>query len=112
MNIFMNEDYLGNITTIIKALSMIIAGWTIGRLAAYGLNLPVSEAELSEFIGSIILLILAWLDAKYPNTFMDKSRKTPTKEILDDASDTIDAFDSAIKEAEEPAEVVGDDDSQ
>lgn len=112
----MNEDHIGNITTIIKAFSMLIAGWTIGKLAAFGLNLPVTESELSEFIGAIILLVLAYFDAKYPNTFMEKPVSTPTKEILEDAGETIDAFDSAIKETEDNTEleleVVDGDDSQ
>ena len=48
---------------------MIIAGWAIGICVAHGLNLPITEAQLSEIIFMIITAILAYLDSKYPNTF-------------------------------------------
>ena len=47
---------------------MWIAGWFIGLLISQGLNLPISEAQLSEVISAIIFIILGYIDAKYPNT--------------------------------------------
>ena len=63
------ENITGNITTLIKYICMIIAGWTIGIAVSHGLNLPITEAQLSEIIFMIITAILAYLDSKYPNTF-------------------------------------------
>ena len=60
---------IGNLSTIIKIISMWIAGWFIGLLISQGLNLPISEAQLSEVISAIIFLALGYVDAKYPNTF-------------------------------------------
>ena len=48
---------------------MMIAGWTIGISVSHGLQLPITEAQLSEIIFMIITTILAYLDSKYPNTF-------------------------------------------
>lgn len=61
-------NYIGNISTIIKTISMILAGWVIGTLAANGLDLGVDEETLSQIIGSIIFFILAYIDAKFHNT--------------------------------------------
>lgn len=61
-------NYTGNISTIIKLISMTIAGWFIGILASHGLELGVDTTTLSQVIGAIILLILGLIDAKYPNT--------------------------------------------
>ena len=62
-------NYIGNISTIVKEISMLIAGWTIGLLAAHGLNLAVDASTLSQVIGAIIFLIIGYIDAKNPNTF-------------------------------------------
>jgi len=63
------ENYIGNISTIVKFFSMWLAGWFIGTLAAYGLKLPVDAATLARIIGSVIFLGISYIDAKYPNTF-------------------------------------------
>ena len=62
-------NYIGNISTIIKILSMTIAGWIITTLATKGYNLGVDAATLASVIGAFIGLILAYIDAKYPNSF-------------------------------------------
>ena len=46
-----------------------IAGQFIGLLTAQGLDLGVGTEALSEVIGAFIFLGLAYIDAKYPNTF-------------------------------------------
>ena len=48
---------------------MTIAGWIITTLAAKGYNLGVDAATLASVIGAFIGLILAYIDAKYPNSF-------------------------------------------
>ena len=39
--IIMTENIIGNLTTIVKYISMLIAGWAIGIAVAHGLNLPI-----------------------------------------------------------------------
>ena len=63
------ENITRNVTTIIKYICTIIAGWTIGIAISHGLNLPITEAQLSEIIFMIIGAIIGYLDSKYPNTF-------------------------------------------
>lgn len=63
------KNYIGNISTIIKFVSMTIAGYLIGLAAANDLNLPIDAAALSQLIGTVIFFIIAYIDAKYPNTF-------------------------------------------
>jgi hypothetical protein len=80
------DNYKGNISTIVKWISMLIAGWTIGTLTSYGLNLTVDSATLAQVISAIIFLGIGYIDAKYPNTFkfLDNAPidLTPTEEDL------------------------------
>lgn len=62
------DNVIGNITTIGKIVAMAIAGWFIGLCVAYGIQLPVDQQTLSELIFTVILLVWAYLDAKYPNS--------------------------------------------
>lgn len=62
-------NYIGNITTIIKTICMMFAGYFLGYMISIGLNLPISQEQLSEIFFTIILFIAAYFDAKYPNTF-------------------------------------------
>lgn len=48
---------------------MIIAGYAIGLAVSYGLNLPITQEQLSEIIFTVIVFIIGYLDSKYPNTF-------------------------------------------
>ena len=63
------SNYKGNITTIIKWISMTIAGYAIGTITAHGLDLPVDSMTFSQVIAAFIFLGLGYLDSKYPNTF-------------------------------------------
>ena len=63
------SNYVGNISTIIKFISMTIAGYLIGVAASKGLNLPIDAATLSQLISTILFFIIAYIDAKYPNSF-------------------------------------------
>ena len=82
----MNE--IGNISTIIKFVSMTIAGYLIGALATKGLNLPISEEALAEIVSTLIFFGLAYIDAKYPNTFawLDNA---PIEEPVESEEDLI-----------------------
>lgn len=71
------DKNIGNITTIIKTISMIIAGWAIGTAAAHNLDLGIDAATLSQVIAAIIFFILAYFDAKYPNNLKIFKNNTP-----------------------------------
>ena len=78
----MDNNYTGNISTIVKWISMLIAGWAIGTLAAHNLNLGVDAVTLSQVISAIIFLGIGYVDAKYPNTlkFLGNAPIKPTIE--------------------------------
>lgn len=73
INIFIGvynmENTIGNTTTIIKFISMTLAGWIIAGLTAHNLNLGIDAVTLANVIGALIGLILSYIDARYPNTF-------------------------------------------
>lgn len=62
------DNTIGNLSTIIKIISMWIAGWFIGLLISQGLQLPISQEQVATIISSIIFLVIGYIDAKYPNT--------------------------------------------
>ena len=62
-------NYIGNLSTIVNEICMLIAGWAIWTLAAHGLELGVDAATLAQMIGAFIFLIIGYIDAKFPNTF-------------------------------------------
>ena len=63
------NELIGNVTTVIKTVSMMLAGYLLAVCMSQGLNLPITEAQLSEIIMTLIFFIAAYLDAKFPNTF-------------------------------------------
>lgn len=63
------NNYVGNVSTLFKMLSMTFAGWILGVAVSKGLNLPIDAATLSECIFAILMFIAGYIDAKYPNTF-------------------------------------------
>ena len=65
----MNEELIGNLTTIIKTISVMFAGYALAYFVSIGLNLPITQEQLSEVIMTIIFFLIAYVDAKYPNTF-------------------------------------------
>ena len=111
----MNEDYnyIGNVSTVVKFVSMAIAGWTISTLAVYGLKLPVDSMTLTEVIGVLIGLGIGYIDAKYPNTFKflnnDVSCVCDANVVSDDGvediNDTVDE-ESADADADEESDVI------
>ena len=88
-----NDNIIGNLTTIIKYVCMLIAGWAIGVLVAYGLKLPITQEQLSEILFAVILFIIGLLDSKYPNTFgflgnKPKNHINPSEQVLNDEYET------------------------
>lgn len=65
----MNEELIGNLTTIIKTISVMFAGYALAYFVSIGLNLPITQEQLSEIIMTVIFFLIAYIDAKYPNTF-------------------------------------------
>ena len=65
----MNDELIGNLSTILKFVCMTIAGYLIGVAASHGLNLPIDQKALAELISTLLLFCFAYIDAKYPNTF-------------------------------------------
>ena len=83
----MNNE-IGNLSTIVKFISMTIAGYLIGALASKGLNLPIDADILSQMIGALIFFGLAYIDAKYPNTFKFLGN-APFEEVMETEEDLI-----------------------
>ena len=65
----MNEELIGNLSTIAKFFFMTIAGYLIGVAASHGLELPIDQSALAELISTLCLFAIAYIDAKHPNTF-------------------------------------------
>ena len=63
------KNYIGNISTIVKTIFMMIAGYAIGYFISIGLNLPISQEQLAEIMWTIFAFIIAYIDAKFPNSF-------------------------------------------
>lgn len=70
-------NYIGNISTIVKYISMTIAGLAIGALVSHGIDLNIDQSALSELIGAIIFFILAQIDASNPNDFKFLGNQNP-----------------------------------
>lgn len=88
------NNYTGNISTIVKWISMLIAGQVIGALAAQGLNLNVDATTLSEVIGAFIFLCIGYIDAKYPNTLKFLGNAKPPVATEDEEYVTGDSEDA------------------
>ena len=48
---------------------MMFAGYALGYFISIGLQLPITQEQLSEILFTVICFIAAYIDAKYPNTF-------------------------------------------
>ena len=65
------RNIIGNGSTIVKYILIIIATRVLALAAAHGLNLPVTATELAEIFGVIIGFVIATIDAKYPNNIFN-----------------------------------------
>ena len=109
------NDLIGNLTTIIKAFSMIIAGWVIGLFASQGLDLGLTQTDIATAITTILFIILAYYDAKYPNTLLPKADTNQTIITTDELSEAIKEASKEVETTEEDEitdEVVDEDDQQ
>ena len=84
-----NNNIIGNGSTIIKTLSLTIAGYILAGLAAQGYDLGIDVNILASLIGAIIGLIISYVDAKYPNTFKFLHNNNPTNPTIIEDEDLI-----------------------
>lgn len=61
------ENLKGNITTIIKIVSMTVAGYLVAFLATKGCQ--IDEKVAAQLISTLLFFALSIIDGKYPNTF-------------------------------------------
>lgn len=62
-------NYIGNLSTIVKTILMMVAGRAIGYAVSHGLNLPIDAEQLTEILFVIICFVAGYIDAKFPNSF-------------------------------------------
>lgn len=79
-----NTNFIGNGSTIIKTICMMIAGYAIGYAVSIGLDLPIDATQLSEILFTILCAIAAYIDAKYPHTFqfLGNNKNNPVEQQL------------------------------
>lgn len=79
-----NTNFIGNLSTILKTLCMMIAGYAIGYAVSIGLDLPIDATQLSEILFTILCTIGAYIDAKNPNSFkwLHNDTTAPTEQQL------------------------------
>lgn len=75
----MDTDFIGNISTTIKVLCMWISGYAIGYFISIGMNLPINQEELAELLFILTTTLIAYIDAKYPNTYFNKTKDYPSR---------------------------------
>lgn len=61
------DNLTGNISTLIKMVSMTLAGYLVAYLATKGCQ--VDEIIVTELISTLLFFALSLIDSKYPNTF-------------------------------------------
>ena len=64
-------NFIGNSTTIIKYILVMLATKTITVATAHGIQLPVDAQILAEIFGWTLGFIIATIDAKYPNNIFN-----------------------------------------
>lgn len=61
------DNLTGNISTLIKMVSMTLAGYLVAYLATKGCQ--IDEKIVTELISTLLFFALSLIDSKYPNTF-------------------------------------------
>ena len=64
-----NDEFIGNLTSIVKTVLLAFAGYFIGYCVSIGLNLPITAEQLSEILFMLLCLVWSYFDMKYPNAF-------------------------------------------
>lgn len=84
-----NNNLTGNISTIIKYILITFSGYIVSASAAHGINLPITETQLTELLGIILFFIIAHIDAKYPNNLFHDVVDFHTLTKYEDNDETI-----------------------
>ena len=64
-----NNEFVGNLTSTVKTILLVFAGYCIGYFVSIGLNLPITAEQLTEFLFMLLCLAWSYFDMKYPNAF-------------------------------------------
>lgn len=110
-----NNNLTGNISTIIKYILITFSGYIISASAAHGINLPITETQLTELLGIILFFIIAHIDAKYPNNIFhdivefQQLKTVDNEEIIEEDGKIIIKSSPETENIEEDEEVEGDD---
>ena len=95
MKDFENYITIGNATTILNTVFLVIAGYVIGFLISIGINLPITDVQLASLLTSFVFLIFGYINAKYHNNIWDKDEDTlniPTGDLTDAQIQAIQNF--------------------
>ncbi len=79
---------IGNTTTVINSIILIVAGYIFAGLAARFGNLPFTESQLAEVLGIIVFGVFSYINAKHHNTLWDDEEEV-ADEPIDDEEETI-----------------------
>lgn len=93
------EILIGNVTTAVNTIALMIAGAIFGILGALGLHLPFDKYSLSAVIGLIIMTGFSYLNAKYKNTYFDNDTDTLTIDVTDLTDAQVTAINSFVENA-------------
>ena len=72
-NNFLN---IGNITTILNSIFLIILGYIVPYLVSLGFNIPWDISVMASFLTAIVLGIFSYFNASRHNNFFDKDTDT------------------------------------
>ena len=79
------NNILGNSTTIINTIILMIVGIIFGKYGATLLKLGIDQTLLTEIITFIIFTIFAYINAKYHNNLFPTKQPVETEEqVLND----------------------------
>ena len=72
-NNFLN---IGNITTILNSIFLIILGYIVPYLVSLGFNIPWDISVMASFLTAIVLGIFSYFNASRHNNFFDEDNDT------------------------------------
>lgn len=75
-NNFKNYITIGNVTTIVNSIIVILFGYLLGYLTSLGFNLPVDESLITSLMSSIVFGLFSYINAKYHNQIWDSEQDT------------------------------------
>ena len=70
------SNIIGNGSSVFKTMGLMIAGYLIPLAVAQGVNFHGQETQITQLLGIIIGLCLAYIDMKYANSFFKRNQIT------------------------------------